>query len=139
MPGLPKEPQALHIDIVDGEIEGLSWFLLFHLVYFCTQSSNINPRLSTSDSLGRRGWLYIESSVPVCWPCLIHCTIEVAAFRKSIVRISISLFVVRKHLFEQIVCLILLINKKEKPVFFTESRLIKFKRNSLWNVEHKCC
>ena len=24
MPGLPKEPQALHIDIVDGEIEGLS-------------------------------------------------------------------------------------------------------------------
>ncbi|KXT44532.1 hypothetical protein HMPREF2534_00615 [Bacteroides thetaiotaomicron] len=46
-------------------------------------------------------------------------------------RISISLFVVRKHLFEQIVCLILLINKKEKPVFFTESRLIKFKRNSL--------
>ena len=36
MPGLPKEPQALHIDIVDGEIEGLSWFLLFHLVYFCT-------------------------------------------------------------------------------------------------------
>ena len=24
MPGLPKEPQALHIDIVDGNIEGLS-------------------------------------------------------------------------------------------------------------------
>ncbi len=24
MPGLPKEPQAMHIDIVDGEIEGLS-------------------------------------------------------------------------------------------------------------------
>ena len=24
MPGLPKEPQALHIDIVNGEIEGLS-------------------------------------------------------------------------------------------------------------------
>ena len=24
MPGLPKQPQALHIDIVDGEIEGLS-------------------------------------------------------------------------------------------------------------------
>ena len=24
MPGLPKEPQALHIDIVDGQIEGLS-------------------------------------------------------------------------------------------------------------------
>ena len=24
MPGLPEEPQALHIDIVDGEIEGLS-------------------------------------------------------------------------------------------------------------------
>ncbi|HJD76725.1 MAG TPA: formate--tetrahydrofolate ligase [Bacteroides reticulotermitis] len=24
MPGLPKDPQALHIDIVDGEIEGLS-------------------------------------------------------------------------------------------------------------------
>lgn len=24
MPGLPREPQALHIDIVDGEIEGLS-------------------------------------------------------------------------------------------------------------------
>lgn len=24
MPGLPKEPQALHIDIIDGEIEGLS-------------------------------------------------------------------------------------------------------------------
>lgn len=24
MPGLPKEPQALHIDVVDGEIEGLS-------------------------------------------------------------------------------------------------------------------
>jgi formate--tetrahydrofolate ligase len=24
MPGLPKNPQALHIDIVDGEIEGLS-------------------------------------------------------------------------------------------------------------------
>ena len=24
MPGLPKEPQALHIDILDGEIEGLS-------------------------------------------------------------------------------------------------------------------
>ena len=28
MPGLPKEPQALHIDIVDGEIEGLSWYTL---------------------------------------------------------------------------------------------------------------
>ena len=24
MPGLPKEPQALHIDVVNGEIEGLS-------------------------------------------------------------------------------------------------------------------
>ena len=24
MPGLPKEPQALHIDVIDGEIEGLS-------------------------------------------------------------------------------------------------------------------
>ena len=24
MPGLPKSPQALRIDIVDGEIEGLS-------------------------------------------------------------------------------------------------------------------
>ncbi|HIS23724.1 MAG TPA: formate--tetrahydrofolate ligase, partial [Candidatus Cryptobacteroides intestinipullorum] len=24
MPGLPKEPQALHIDIVDGQIDGLS-------------------------------------------------------------------------------------------------------------------
>ena len=24
MQGLPKEPQALHIDIVEGEIEGLS-------------------------------------------------------------------------------------------------------------------
>ncbi len=24
MPGLPKEPQALRIDIVNGEIEGLS-------------------------------------------------------------------------------------------------------------------
>jgi formate--tetrahydrofolate ligase len=24
MPGLPKEPQALHIDIVNGQIEGLS-------------------------------------------------------------------------------------------------------------------
>ena len=24
MPGLPKNPQALHIDIVDGNIEGLS-------------------------------------------------------------------------------------------------------------------
>jgi len=24
MPGLPKQPQALHIDIVNGEIEGLS-------------------------------------------------------------------------------------------------------------------
>jgi formate--tetrahydrofolate ligase len=24
MPGLPKQPQALHIDIVDGNIEGLS-------------------------------------------------------------------------------------------------------------------
>ena len=24
MPGLPKEPQALHIYIVNGEIEGLS-------------------------------------------------------------------------------------------------------------------
>ena len=24
MPGLPKQPQALHIDIVDGKIEGLS-------------------------------------------------------------------------------------------------------------------
>ena len=24
MPGLPKNPQALHIDIVDGQIEGLS-------------------------------------------------------------------------------------------------------------------
>ena len=24
MPGLPKEPQALHIDIKDGEIDGLS-------------------------------------------------------------------------------------------------------------------
>ena len=24
MPGLPKEPQAMHIDIVDGNIEGLS-------------------------------------------------------------------------------------------------------------------
>ena len=24
MPGLPKEPQAVHIDIVDGFIEGLS-------------------------------------------------------------------------------------------------------------------
>lgn len=24
MPGLPKEPQALHIDIINGEIEGLS-------------------------------------------------------------------------------------------------------------------
>jgi formate--tetrahydrofolate ligase len=24
MPGLPKDPQALHIDIVDGKITGLS-------------------------------------------------------------------------------------------------------------------
>jgi formate--tetrahydrofolate ligase len=24
MPGLPKVPQALHIDIIDGQIEGLS-------------------------------------------------------------------------------------------------------------------
>lgn len=24
MPGLPKQPQALHIDVVDGKIEGLS-------------------------------------------------------------------------------------------------------------------
>ena len=24
MPGLPRNPQALHIDIVDGQIEGLS-------------------------------------------------------------------------------------------------------------------
>jgi len=24
MPGLPKNPQAVHIDIVNGEIEGLS-------------------------------------------------------------------------------------------------------------------
>ena len=24
MPGLPKEPQAMHIDLVDGQIEGLS-------------------------------------------------------------------------------------------------------------------
>ena len=24
MPGLPKEPQAKHIDIVDGQIDGLS-------------------------------------------------------------------------------------------------------------------
>ena len=24
MPGLPKEPQALHIDVVNGDIEGLS-------------------------------------------------------------------------------------------------------------------
>ena len=24
MPGLPKEPQALHIDVINGEIEGLS-------------------------------------------------------------------------------------------------------------------
>ena len=24
MPGLPKEPQAVHMDIVDGVIEGLS-------------------------------------------------------------------------------------------------------------------
>lgn len=56
MPGLPKEPQALHIDIVDGEIEGLSliFTISFSIFLYC-QSSNINPRLSTSDSLGRRG------------------------------------------------------------------------------------
>ena len=24
MPGLPKDPQAIHIDLVNGEVEGLS-------------------------------------------------------------------------------------------------------------------
>ena len=34
MPGLPKEPQALHIDIVNGEIEALSSPRYFYLHWF---------------------------------------------------------------------------------------------------------
>ena len=45
MPGLPKEPQALHIDIVDVEIEGLSLNIYLKKI-FRYDAGKINPRLS---------------------------------------------------------------------------------------------